>query len=50
MNKETIEETLFIIKTDLSSVKTDVAWLKRIFSIIVVMIVSLFSLGVGGAI
>ncbi|MCK4667916.1 hypothetical protein KAU33_14265 [Candidatus Dependentiae bacterium] len=50
MDQKTIEQMLYEIKTDLASVKTDVTWLKRLFTITLIGIGLIFGVDLTGAI
>lgn len=50
MKQETLEQMLYQIKTDLASVKTDVTWLKRLFSGVVTIVGILLGVSMTGVI
>ena len=50
MNEETVEQMLYSIKTDLASVKTDVTWLKRLFTTALILIGGIMGVDMTGMI
>lgn len=50
MKTETIESMLYTIRSDLASVKTDVTWLKRLFTGTLVLIGAILGINTTGAI
>jgi len=50
LKNQTIEEILYEIKVDLASVKTDISWLKRIFSVIIISIGLFMGVDISGVI
>lgn len=50
MRQDTLEQMLYQIKTDLASVKTDVAWLKRLFVAAIIFTGALFGINVSGVV